>query len=164
MKSFIVTLLFFTSIQAHALSGQQILKLYESGKTQEITLEQAKLPSIKKNTLLKKMNIIAEDLSIIWSDTILEGPYSLLENPSLDVKNISALLLDKKIIGFIGYVRAEAAFNDNCDFNYDIEETVAEQQHTACLQDYKGAIVEKFLVDAEGERIEGLDSYADFED
>lgn len=164
MKTIIATLILISSIQAHALSNSQVYELYESGKYNEKSFSEVKLPAAQKASIIKKMEAVSEELSNIWGDTVLEGPYIQLGNSSLDIESIRALYKGSELVGFYGMVRAEAAFSDECSYNDEINEEEADKEFNECLQEYKGYIYENFLVNKNGSHIEEYSEPADFQD
>lgn len=164
MKSIIATLLLISSINAFALTNSQVNDLYESGKYNEKSFAEVKLPAAQKATILKKMEAVSEELANIWGDTVLEGPYNLLGDPTLDVESIRAIYKGAELVGFYATVRADAAFTDSCDYNDEVSEEQADREFDECLQDYKGYIYENFLVNKNGSYIEEFSEPADFQD
>ncbi|MEA9355144.1 hypothetical protein SHI21_02980 [Bacteriovorax sp. PP10] len=164
MKSIIATLLLISSINAFALTNSQVNDLYESGNYNEKSFSEAKLPAAQKATILKKMEAVSEELANIWGDTVLEGPYNLLGDPTLDVESIRVIYKGSELVGFYGTVRADAAFTDSCEYNDEVSEEEADREFNECLQDYKGYIYENFLVNKNGSYIEEFSEPADFQD
>ena len=164
MKTIIATLLLLSSIQAYALTNSQVNKLYESGNYNEKSFSEAKLSVAQKATIIKKMEAVSEELANIWGDTVLEGPYVQLGESALDVESIRVLYKGSELVGFYGIVRAEAAFSDECSYNDEVSEEVADREFNECLQDYKGYIYESFLVNKNGSYIEEYSEPADFQD
>lgn len=164
MKSLFATLLLISSINAFALTNSQVNDLYESGNYNEKSFSEAKLSAAQKATILKKMEAVSEELANIWGDTVLEGPYNLLGDPTLDVESIRVIYKGSELIGFYGIVRANAAFTDSCEYNDEVSEEEADREFNECLQDYKGYIYESFLVNKNGIYIEEYFEPADFQD
>lgn len=164
MKILFTTLLLIFSINAFALTNAQVNELYKSGKYNEKSFSEANLPVSQKEKIIKKMEVVAEELANIWGDTVLEGPYTQLGNSSLDVDSIRAIFNGSELVGFYATVRADAAFTDSCDYNDEVSEEQADREFNECLQDYKGYIYENFLVNKNGSYIKEHSEPADFQD
>lgn len=164
MKSLFATLILLSSIQAHALTNAEVFKLYESGKYINKSFSEVKLPATQKAAIIKKMKFVSEELANIWGDTVLEGPYNLLGDPSLVVSSIRVIYKESELVAFYGVVRAEAAYTDDCSYNDEVSEEEADREFNECLQDYKGYIYESFLVNKNGTHIEEYSEPADFQD
>lgn len=157
MKSLLTILCMITSINVYAgLSNKQIADLYNSGKVEEKEFSKVQMASAERSALLSKMEKAALSLARIWPDTVLEGPYTQIGKAHLDTKNIQVIFYKKEIVGFSSYVRAEAAFNEEC-FQDDEDELIA------CLEEYKGFLYEKFIVNKAGDHIEEYVEPADFD-
>lgn len=158
MKSLLPIVCMVTSINAYALnlSNQQIADLYNSGKIEEKEFNKVPLSVSQRSILLNKMEKAAHSLARIWPDTVLEGPYSQLADAELDKTSVQAIYYKKEVIGFSAYVRADAAFNEEC-FQDD------EAEMLKCLEDYKGSLFEKFIVNKAGDHIEEYAEPADFD-
>ncbi len=158
MKSLLTIILTLLSINAYALdlSNEQIADLYNSGKITEKDFSKVQLTNTQRSQLLVNMEKVASSLARIWPDTVLEGPYTQLGKAQLDTDNIQAIFYKNQVIGFSAYVRAEAAFNDECSQDDETE-------LMACLEDYKGFLYEKFIVNEKGEHIEEYVEPAEFD-
>lgn len=102
------------------------------------------------------MNLLAEkgeDLSRVWYDTILEGPYALTGDSEVSISSL--YLHNGEVYAILATVSAPAVFVDSC--NYDEE---AEEWDEGC---YAGSISESFVMDSSGELID-LGYYAEFID
>lgn len=163
MKSIIATLLLITSVNAFALTNAEVFELYESGNYTEKSFSEVKLSEAQKSKILKEMEKTAKYLSNIWPDTVLEGSYTLLGKPALNVDSINAIYNGSELIGFDAFVKADAAYTDGCSYNNDVSEEVADKEFLECLQDYRGHIYERFLVNKNGTYIEEFSEPADFD-
>lgn len=162
MRTFLIATLALFSINSWAITNAKISELYLSGKTSEITLKEAFTKKFLKQSQWKdiqqNMEKVAQEKSNIWGDTILEGDYSQLEDATLDINSIQAIIFEEKLIGFSAYVKATGAYSGEC---YDYED---ESKFEACLEDFKGEIFEKFIVNKKGYEVEEyFDEGAQFE-
>lgn len=162
MRTFFTVALLSLTLNSWAISNAKISELYLNGRTSEIELKEAfakkLLTQSQWRDILSKMEEVAQEKSNIWGDTILEGDYSQLEDAKLDLNSIQAITFKGKLIGFSAYVTALGAYSGEC---YDHED---EEKFEACLQDYKGEIFEKFIVNKNGYEVkEYFDEGAQFE-
>lgn len=164
MKLLFTIIVSLLTLESYALTDRQVADFYSSNKLEEKTFKEVRLSAPMKKAIILKMEKTAEYLSNVWADTVLEGPYSLLSVATLDEDSISALYYKNKLVGFSGYVRADAAFNEECSYNDELNDVEAEAAYTECLQDYKGSISELFLVNESGDYIGEYAAAADFED
>jgi hypothetical protein len=145
------------------LSHDEISNLYSSGKIEEKSFSEVKLTKVQKESILKKIHLSAVEITEVWPDTVLEGPYQQLGTAQLDESSIQAIFYKQALIGFSAYTYAPAAFTDECSFDYDIDEETAEENYNECLEEYKGSLSQMFLTDKNGALIEDFNEPADFD-
>lgn len=145
------------------LSNQETSDLYSSGKIDEKEFSEIKMSKEQKELLLKKLQLSAIKVTDVWPDTVLEGPFIQLGEAVVDESSIQALFYKNALIGFSAYLYAPAAFTENCSFDYDIEESIAEEKYNECLEEYKGSLSQIFLVNKSGSLVEEFTEVADFD-
>ncbi|MBY0414193.1 MAG: hypothetical protein K2Q18_08510 [Bdellovibrionales bacterium] len=166
MKALFLAMTILTATQTFAsnLSDNKIAELYAHNKLDEKSFNEVQLSKAEKEKLVEKFEVIASDLSHIWGDTVLEGPYHQLQDAKLQNNEISGLFYHGELVGFEAYVSAESAFTDECEYKYDLGTEIAEREYIKCLQDFKGTISERFITNINGEHIQDFYEPADFAD
>lgn len=164
MKTLIILAALLTSTQSFALNlgHQEIAELYKSGKTAEESFSDLKISEAQKKNLITKMEIIAQDLAQIWPDTVLEGPYTQLTDAKLNTKDLMAITYQGEVIGYAAEVIAEGAYTDECEYNYNLAEDLAQKDFLKCAENFKGTLFEKFITDKDGNHVDYFFDPADF--
>jgi hypothetical protein len=130
------------------------MELIENGHFDEVTDQNEITSTIDMNLLFKTVSF-ANDLVVVWGDTVLEGPYAIVE----DDLNISVDTMYYKngiLYAIQGYVSNPAILieSTDCEFDYDTGE-----YNEQC---YEGTISQYFYLDFNGVEIES-DNYGDFD-
>lgn len=162
MKAVLTVIFALFTLNTWAITNAKISELYLNGGAEEVELQElfAKkmLTPFQWEKIQPKVAKVAQEKSDIWGDTILEGDYVQLEDAILDLKSVQGILVKGKLVGFSAFVTAVSAYSGEC---YDDED---EAKFEACLQNFKGEISEKFIVNKKGEEIEEyFDEGAQFE-
>ncbi len=156
MRFYIALLTFLFTASSFALTNKEVYDLVIAGKVRQIEFLKVKLSKNEKAHALNKMSKVVDRVSKVWPDTVLEGPYHLLGRPKLDSESLVGLFYENRIIGFLGYARAEAAMIEDCDFEIPAS-------YKECVEKNRGAIYERFLANNKAEHIEEFFEPADFE-
>lgn len=153
---FTFLLLISTAVSfGNELTHEELVSLYTEGKLEERDFFDLSLGRDNKTALLQKMKEAAQHVSVVWADTILEGSYEQLEEARLNPNEITALFHDNLLVGFTAYVLAEGAYTGECSYD--------EEDYKECLDLFKGNIYEMFLLDKNGDLVDGFHGEVDFD-
>jgi hypothetical protein len=158
MKLLIVFL--FTLSSAYAQSLSEFLKMTDEQKIEFLDKKALFIDNQNQlNSYLKKapslqlmLNKIGNELSNVWGDTVLEGPYAQTGNDTTDLTGV--YLFQGKVYAYSGSVSAAGVFIDDegCEFDEDKNEW-----NENCSE---VNIYENFYMDFTGKFIES-DNYAE---
>lgn len=119
-------------------------------ETKTTLVEDSKQFSQVNESLMKQLILVGKNEADIWGDTVLEGPYALNGDVSVELEGL--YVLDNQTYALAGYISAPAVIteDDECSYN---EET---SQWTE--QCYEGQIYQHFIMGVDGKVIES-DNY-----
>lgn len=163
MKKIILISILLTFKLAQAQSLPEFLALEDQDKIIFLDQKAALIndgPSLadtlkKDPTLQRKIELVGNDLSNLWGDTILEGPYSVVGPHKTELTEV--YVFNNQIYAYGGHVSAPAVFTEdsNCTNNPD-----AADPYEGCAS---VKIYENFYMDASGNFIIS-DYYPDTDD
>jgi hypothetical protein len=159
-KSIFLLFLCVCAFSAHSMEYREFLKLSDEEKVEFLSDEtdeqyvQAALDSfIELNpSFVSKMTVIGEELSDIWGDTILEGPFT--QESDVTVELNSLYKYNGVIYAASVQVWAHGLFieTENCDYDEENDSWVGDCQEVRIYQN--------FYMDRDGNLIES-DDYAE---
>lgn len=156
MIKFLLLLSMF-SMTAHAQNLQSFLELktdeekveFLNNKTELVENQSILSRYSKKNqSLMQKLNKAGLDEIDVWSDTILEGPYTLTGDPQIQLSGLYTK--NRTVFALYGKVRHQALFieGDACIYNEE------KGTYTECPE---VTIYDYFIIDTNGNYIDSKD-------
>lgn len=161
MKALLIICVLTLQSISFAMSKEDFLKLDDAEKEEFLYTKATELTDDKdiqlfvKNEKVMMSSVLAagDDVSTVWYDTILEGPYSLVGE--LETRVETLYTFNGEVLAVVAVVASEAFNTDSCLYDEETEEWGDD-----CV---RGSISETFVVDFEGNIID-LGYYAEFND
>ncbi len=161
MKIIILSFILLTQVsfaqslqEFNLLSDDQKIELIYSSEFIEVD-DQQTMSELLLPELLGKVHTLANSLVDVWGDTVLEGPYAIVQ-VDLSVTVESLFIKNNQIYAIKASVSNPAIIIESEDCHYSYESS---QYTDEC---YEGIISQDFYLDVNGQEIES-DNYADFD-
>lgn len=160
MKNLILFIITCSYSISFAMTKQDFLKLDEKGKEDFINTQAIEVYKtdaiqdfIKNNPSIMPLILNqSKDLTSIWGDTILEGPYALNADPETTIQSLYTY--NNEIFAILANIYASAVVTEGCEYDED-----ADQWGDDCDE---GSISESFVIDTEGNLID-MGYYPEFD-